>query len=131
MAMVVKHATQMEFSTSQLASKTSFLYNSRWSSLTLKFFRWGAPAFISFPHFYNADPSYREAVVGMNPQSHLHPFVLDLEPVILISLKLTCFRHFLNSRSNFRLLESLSTCQQDFRSTSSSSHKNHTRTYLH
>ena len=30
--------------------------------------KWGAPAYISFPHFYHADPSYREAVIGMRPE---------------------------------------------------------------
>ncbi|KAF2880151.1 hypothetical protein ILUMI_26014 [Ignelater luminosus] len=28
---------------------------------------YGAPAFISFPHFYNADPALKEAVSGLNP----------------------------------------------------------------
>ena len=28
----------------------------------------GAPIALSFPHFYQADPSFREAVGGLNPK---------------------------------------------------------------
>jgi len=43
--------------------------------------RWGAPAFISFPHFFHADPSYRESVVGMQPNESKHQMFIDIEPV--------------------------------------------------
>lgn len=49
--------------------------------------RYGAPAFVSFPHFYLADPSYRENIDGMAPQSDLHKFTLALEPTTGIPLK--------------------------------------------
>lgn len=42
--------------------------------------RFGAPAFVSYPHFYLADESYREAVEGMRPNRTLHEFGLALEP---------------------------------------------------
>lgn len=41
----------------------------------------GAPAFVSFPHFYLADPSYRDAVVGMTPDPEKHSFRMTLEKV--------------------------------------------------
>lgn len=42
--------------------------------------RFGAPVFVSFPHFYLADPSYVNAVDGIRPQASLHEFSLALEP---------------------------------------------------
>lgn len=43
--------------------------------------RFGAPVFVSFPHFYLADPFYLNQVEGLNPQKDLHEFFIDLEPV--------------------------------------------------
>lgn len=43
-------------------------------------YRFGAPAFISFPHFYLADPSYREPIEGMHPNKSKHEFFVSLEP---------------------------------------------------
>merc|ERR1712179_451360 len=40
----------------------------------------GAPIALSYPHFYQADPSYREAVVGMKPNKTEHEFYIDIEP---------------------------------------------------
>lgn len=42
--------------------------------------RFGAPVFVSFPHFYLADPSYVDAVDGVHPDGNLHEFFLALEP---------------------------------------------------
>lgn len=42
--------------------------------------KWGAPAYISFPHFYHADESYRNAVIGMHPEEEKHQMYIDLEP---------------------------------------------------
>lgn len=39
-----------------------------------------APIYASFPHFYLADESYRNAVVGMNPEVEKHKFQLAVEP---------------------------------------------------
>lgn len=39
------------------------------------------PIFISFPHFYLADKSYRKSVIGMNPNRTLHEFKMILENV--------------------------------------------------
>ncbi|CAL8102203.1 unnamed protein product [Orchesella dallaii] len=41
--------------------------------------KWNTPAFVSFPHFFNADPSYREAVEGMNPDPKVHQLYVDLD----------------------------------------------------
>lgn len=43
--------------------------------------KFGAPAFISFPHFYHADPSYLEAVEGLSPNASIHQLYIDIEPV--------------------------------------------------
>jgi len=49
--------------------------------------RYGAPAFVSFPHFYLADPFYGEQVEGLNPQKDLHEFHIDLEPSLGVPSK--------------------------------------------
>ncbi len=42
---------------------------------------YGAPTFISFPHFLNADNSYLNTVSGLEPNSSLHQTYLDVEPL--------------------------------------------------
>lgn len=41
----------------------------------------GAPVLISFPHFHLADPSYLNAVKGLNPGEERHGSHIDIEPV--------------------------------------------------
>ncbi|XP_037024619.1 protein croquemort-like [Bradysia coprophila] len=41
--------------------------------------RFGAPVFISYPHFYLADPSYVEAIDGLNPSKEEHEFAMSLQ----------------------------------------------------
>jgi len=48
--------------------------------------KFGAPAFVSFPHFYLADPIYRTYIDGMNPNASKHQFVMSLEPTTGIPL---------------------------------------------
>lgn len=43
--------------------------------------RFGAPLFLSQPHFYNADPVLSEAVLGLNPDPKEHSLFLDIHPV--------------------------------------------------
>ncbi|CAH7245869.1 Scarb1 [Phodopus roborovskii] len=43
--------------------------------------RFGAPLFLSHPHFYNADPVLSEAVLGLNPDPKEHSLFLDIHPV--------------------------------------------------
>lgn len=43
--------------------------------------RFGAPLFLSHPHFYNADPVLSEAVLGLNPNPKEHSLFLDIHPV--------------------------------------------------
>ncbi len=40
----------------------------------------GMPAFISYPHFYLADPSYADAVDGLDPAKEKHEFSITLDP---------------------------------------------------
>lgn len=43
--------------------------------------RYGAPGFVSLPHFFNGDPVLTNAVNGLSPKSDKHSFYLTLEPV--------------------------------------------------
>jgi scavenger receptor class B, member 1 len=43
--------------------------------------RLGAPVFMSFPHFYKADPFYHSQVDGMKPDKEKHQFSMSFEPV--------------------------------------------------
>lgn len=42
--------------------------------------RMGAPAFVSFPHFYAADPFLLSGVYGLHPDEKQHSFYMDLVP---------------------------------------------------
>ncbi|RZC37476.1 scavenger receptor protein [Asbolus verrucosus] len=42
----------------------------------------GAPLFISFPHFYNADPALREGVTGLKSSTDNYQSYLDLHPTL-------------------------------------------------
>lgn len=50
--------------------------------------KFGSPAFVSFPHFYLADESYRNAVEGMHPTKEDHEFSIAAEPRTGIPLKI-------------------------------------------
>lgn len=54
--------------------------------------RYGTPVFMSFPHFYNADPFYLDQVEGMKPDKEKHQFFMSFEPV---SFKFTPIKYFL------------------------------------
>lgn len=43
--------------------------------------RFGTPVFMSFPHFYAADPFYVNQVEGMSPDEEKHKFFMTFEPV--------------------------------------------------
>lgn len=43
--------------------------------------RYGAPVFVSFPHYYAADPYYLNFVDGMKPSKKDHEFYIALDPV--------------------------------------------------
>ncbi|XP_063820663.1 scavenger receptor class B member 1 isoform X2 [Pseudophryne corroboree] len=43
--------------------------------------RFNAPLFLSFPHFYKADPGFVQAVDGLHPNEKLHSLFLDLHPL--------------------------------------------------
>merc|ERR1712123_423025 len=40
----------------------------------------GAPIALSFPHFYQADPSFLSAVSGLSPDKEKHQFYVDVAP---------------------------------------------------
>jgi len=40
----------------------------------------GAPIALSYPHFYQADPHYLNAVEGLKPQKEKHEFYVDISP---------------------------------------------------
>ncbi|XP_063923232.1 protein croquemort-like isoform X2 [Zophobas morio] len=42
--------------------------------------KFGAPAFLSYPHFYLADPFYTDAIVGMKPNASEHQMTMSIEP---------------------------------------------------
>ena len=52
--------------------------------------KFGAPAFVSSPHFYLADESYRQNISGMNPKKEDHEFVLVVQPVSFFE-RYTCW----------------------------------------
>jgi scavenger receptor class B, member 1 len=43
--------------------------------------RYGAPVFMSYPHFYKADPYFIDQIDGMEPEKAKHEFYITLEPV--------------------------------------------------
>lgn len=43
--------------------------------------RFGAPGFISLPHFHKGDPMLRNQFTGLNPNDDDHSFSITLEPV--------------------------------------------------
>uniref|UniRef100_A0A0P4WMB1 Scavenger receptor class B member 1 n=1 Tax=Scylla olivacea TaxID=85551 RepID=A0A0P4WMB1_SCYOL len=42
--------------------------------------KFGSPTLISWPHFYQADSKYRDAVIGMNPDPEKHAMYIDVAP---------------------------------------------------
>ncbi|KAK9508131.1 hypothetical protein O3M35_007861 [Rhynocoris fuscipes] len=48
--------------------------------------RYGAPIFLSYPHFYLADSSIQNHVGGMNPNKQQHSFDLVVEPTFGVPL---------------------------------------------
>lgn len=62
--------------------------------------RHGAPAFVSYPHYLDADPYYTRSIRGMKPDPNRHRFYITLEPVSdfhlmfsVVILKLMCNLH--------------------------------------
>ncbi|XP_076672341.1 protein croquemort isoform X2 [Andrena cerasifolii] len=56
-------------------------------ALNISSCKWGAPAFISLPHFYTADPSYRANIDGMDPNRTKHELSIALEPKTGVPLR--------------------------------------------
>ena len=53
--------------------------------------RYGAPAFISYPHFYLGDETLLEAVGGLMPDPKKHKMTLTIEPVQRMFATFVCF----------------------------------------
>jgi len=45
-----------------------------------------APVYLSFPHFYKADPKLLEDVEGLSPDQEKHETFLKIQPVSTIIL---------------------------------------------
>ncbi|ODM87074.1 Protein croquemort, partial [Orchesella cincta] len=74
--------------------------------------KWNAPAFVSFPHFYHADPSYCRAVQGMKPNKSIHEMYLDLEEKTGIPLQVEASMQInllLESHPEYRFLKDVPT----------------------
>ncbi|CAL1682862.1 unnamed protein product [Lasius platythorax] len=56
-------------------------------ALNISSCRYGAPAFVSMPHFYLADPSYRNAITGMSPDKEKHEISMTIEPTTGIPIQ--------------------------------------------
>ncbi|XP_076673421.1 protein croquemort isoform X2 [Andrena cerasifolii] len=50
--------------------------------------RYGAPVFVSLPHFNRADPNLKDQVIGLSPDDE-HDFSITLEPTTGIPLRVT------------------------------------------
>lgn len=50
----------------------------------MKTCRMGAPAYISYPHFYGADPALLEDVEGLQPDPGKHEFYMDINSVRVV-----------------------------------------------
>lgn len=50
--------------------------------------KFGAPAFVSYPHFYLADPVYLDKIDGLSPNRTEHEFSITLEPKTGIPLEI-------------------------------------------
>jgi len=80
--------------------------------------RFNSPIFVSFPHYYLADPYYSNFVTGLKPQKDLHEFHIDLEPVILYFKTFFLDDFILNVL--YRKWPPPHQSEQDYKSTSSS-----------
>lgn len=49
--------------------------------------RFGSPVFMSYPHFYQADPYYQEQVHGLFPNKKDHEFYMVMEPRTGVALE--------------------------------------------
>lgn len=72
--------------------------------------RHGAPAFVSYPHYLDADPYYAQSVRGMKPDPNHHRFYITLEPVS--DLQLTHYVELLQlTTASLFILHSLHVCE--------------------
>lgn len=66
--------------------------------------KFNAPAYVGLPHFHLADPSYAEAVTGLDPPSENDSFQLTLEPVCI---KLSELKKFVSEQHIITFLLSI------------------------
>ncbi|PSN44142.1 Protein peste [Blattella germanica] len=60
-----------------------------WSMFATELCKHGAPGFVSYPHFLDADPYYLNRISGLNPDPERHSFQVTLEPTLGIPLDVT------------------------------------------
>ncbi|XP_011268792.1 protein croquemort isoform X3 [Camponotus floridanus] len=56
-------------------------------TLNISSCKYGAPAFVSMPHFYLADPSYKNAISGLLPNPEKHQISIVIEPTTGIPIQ--------------------------------------------
>lgn len=54
-------------------------------TLNISSCRFGTPVFMSFPHYFEANPYYRNLVDGLEPNKQKHQMYITLEPVIIVN----------------------------------------------
>ena len=47
----------------------------------------GSPMLLSWPHFYNGDPSLVQNIEGLNPDKDKHEFQIDILPQLGVGLR--------------------------------------------
>lgn len=89
---VVEGITGYKFTAGDRAVDNGTMYPENWcfcgdecvpsGVLNISACRFGTPVFMSFPHFYKADPFFLNQVDGMSPEEEKHKFYMTFEPVI-------------------------------------------------
>ena len=66
----------------------------------------GLPMFISLPHFLNADEKFNKSVIGLNPDSDKHDYIVSLEPMTGTTIKSNIriqFNYHLKKNKEYKL----------------------------
>ena len=68
--------------------------------------QYGAPIMMSWPHFFQADPTLLEGVIGLKPNPSKHQFFMDIQPKLGVALKAQA-----RSQINVQMYKMDSECQ--------------------
>ena len=69
--------------------------------------QYGAPIMMSWPHFFQADPTLLEGVIGLKPNPSKHQFFMDIQPKLGVALKAQA-----RSQINVQMYKMDSECQE-------------------